>query len=157
MTSSPAKATLLWIVAVALFMEQLDTTIVNTAVPAMAESLGATPLSLKAVVTSYILSLAVGIPVSGWMADRFGTRRVFATANDAAGGIPHIAPRDPNPNPQAAVRVSLCSDSEDRIYLTVLLKIYPASRMAASPRGDIKGVPRRIPRPPISSNFMLIQ
>ncbi len=80
MTPSPIKTTLPWIVAVALFMEQLDTTIVNTAVPAMAASLGVTPLSLKAVVTSYILSLAVGIPVSGWMADRFGTRRVFATA-----------------------------------------------------------------------------
>lgn len=80
MTSSAVKTTLPWIVAVALFMEQLDTTIVNTAVPAMAASLGVTPLSLKAVVTSYILSLAVGIPVSGWMADRFGTRRVFFTA-----------------------------------------------------------------------------
>ena len=61
-------------------MEQLDSTIVNTAVPAMATSLGVTPLSLKAVVTSYILSLAVGIPVSGWIADRYGTRRVFAFA-----------------------------------------------------------------------------
>ena len=61
-------------------MEQLDSTIVNTAVPSMAASLNVTPLSLKAVVTSYILSLAVGIPVSGWMADRFGTRRVFAVA-----------------------------------------------------------------------------
>ncbi len=61
-------------------MEQLDSTIVNTAVPAMAESLQVTPLSLKAVVTSYILSLAVCIPVSGWMADRFGTRLVFGSA-----------------------------------------------------------------------------
>ncbi|MDE2565972.1 MAG: MFS transporter, partial [Burkholderiales bacterium] len=58
----------------------LDSTIVNTAVPAMAASLQVTPLSLKAVVTSYILSLAVCIPVSGWMADRYGTRRVFAAA-----------------------------------------------------------------------------
>jgi EmrB/QacA subfamily drug resistance transporter len=68
------------VVATALFMEQLDSTIVNTAVPAMAESLHVAPLSLKAVVASYILSLAVCIPVSGWMADRFGTRRVFGTA-----------------------------------------------------------------------------
>jgi EmrB/QacA subfamily drug resistance transporter len=80
MNTSTVKTYLPWVVAVALFMEQLDTTIVNTAVPAMANSLGVTPLSLKAVVTSYILSLAVGIPVSGWMADRFGTRRVFGTA-----------------------------------------------------------------------------
>jgi len=74
------KRYLPWVVATALFMEQLDSTIVNTAVPAMAASLQVTPLSLKAVVTSYILSLAVCIPVSGWMADRFGTRRVFAAA-----------------------------------------------------------------------------
>lgn len=61
-------------------MEQLDATIVNTAIPSIAASLQVTPLSLKSVVSSYILSLAVGIPVSGWMADRFGTRRVFAVA-----------------------------------------------------------------------------
>ena len=74
------KRYLPWVVATALFMEQLDSTIINTAIPAMAESLQVTPLSLKAVVTSYILSLAVGIPISGWMADRFGTRRIFSAA-----------------------------------------------------------------------------
>jgi EmrB/QacA subfamily drug resistance transporter len=78
--SGTVKRYLPWVVATALFMEQLDSTIVNTAVPAMAESLGVEPLSLKAVVASYIVSLAVGIPVSGWIADRFGTRRVFSTA-----------------------------------------------------------------------------
>ena len=61
-------------------MENLDATIVNTAVPTMAASLGVAPLSLKAVLTSYTLSLAVFIPISGWIADRFGTRRVFASA-----------------------------------------------------------------------------
>ncbi|MEO6874035.1 MAG: DHA2 family efflux MFS transporter permease subunit [Opitutaceae bacterium] len=66
-----------WLVAVALFMENLDATIVNTAVPVMAENLQVVPLALKAVLTSYTLSLAVFIPISGWMADRFGTRRVF--------------------------------------------------------------------------------
>ncbi|ODU04922.1 MAG: EmrB/QacA family drug resistance transporter [Thiobacillus sp. SCN 63-1177] len=80
MNPSTVKTYLPWVVAVALFMEQLDTTIVNTAVPAMALSLQVTPLSLKAVVASYILSLAVCIPVSGWMADRYGTRRVFSIA-----------------------------------------------------------------------------
>ncbi|CAN7618234.1 DHA2 family efflux MFS transporter permease subunit [Pseudoduganella sp. LjRoot289] len=80
MTSSVTKRYLPWVVATALFMEQLDSTIVNTAVPSMAASLQVTPLSLKAVVTSYILSLAVAIPVSGWMADRYGTRRVFMSA-----------------------------------------------------------------------------
>jgi EmrB/QacA subfamily drug resistance transporter len=80
MTTSAAKRYLPWVVATALFMEQLDSTIVNTAIPSMAVSLQVTPLSLKAVVTSYILSLAVAIPISGWMADRFGTRRVFMSA-----------------------------------------------------------------------------
>ncbi|GAB3465391.1 multidrug transporter subunit MdtD [Massilia terrae] len=80
MDSSTVKKYLPWIVATALFMEQLDATIVNTAVPSIAASLHVTPLSLKSVVTSYILSLAVGIPVSGWIADRFGTRRVFGSA-----------------------------------------------------------------------------
>ena len=80
LNSPTVKRYLPWVVATALFMEQLDSTIVNTAVPAMAASLHVTPLSLKAVVTSYILSLAVCIPVSGWMADQFGTRRVFGVA-----------------------------------------------------------------------------
>lgn len=69
-----------WLVAVALFMEGLDSTIVNTAVPTIAASLQVPPLSLKGVLTSYTLCLAVFIPVSGWMADRFGTRRVFLWA-----------------------------------------------------------------------------
>jgi EmrB/QacA subfamily drug resistance transporter len=61
-------------------MESLDTTILNTAVPAISAALGVSPLSMKAVLASYTLSLAVFIPISGWMADRFGTRRVFASA-----------------------------------------------------------------------------
>jgi EmrB/QacA subfamily drug resistance transporter len=69
-----------WLVAVALFMENLDATIVNTAVPTMSASLGVAPLSLKAVLTSYTLSLAVFIPISGWAADRFGSRAVFRWA-----------------------------------------------------------------------------
>ncbi|MEO8346987.1 MAG: DHA2 family efflux MFS transporter permease subunit [Betaproteobacteria bacterium] len=77
---SSVKRYLPWVVATALFMEQLDSTIVNTAIPSMAVSLNVAPLSLKAVVTSYILSLAVGIPVSGWIADKYGTKRVFAFA-----------------------------------------------------------------------------
>jgi EmrB/QacA subfamily drug resistance transporter len=69
-----------WLVAVAFFMESLDTTILNTAVPAIAGALRVAPLSMKSVLASYTLSLAVFIPISGWMADRFGTRRVFASA-----------------------------------------------------------------------------
>ena len=74
------KRVLPWLVAVAFFMESLDITILNTAVPTVAQALGVPPLSLKAALTSYTLSLAVFIPLSGWMADRFGTRRVFGAA-----------------------------------------------------------------------------
>jgi len=78
--SASGKRLLPWLVAVAFFMESLDTTILNTAVPAISEALKVTPLSMKSVLASYTLSLAVFIPISGWMADRFGTRRVFASA-----------------------------------------------------------------------------
>jgi EmrB/QacA subfamily drug resistance transporter len=74
------KGMLPWIVAVAFLMESLDTTILNTAVPKIAEALHVVPLSMKAVLSSYTLSLAIFIPISGWMADRFGTRHVFASA-----------------------------------------------------------------------------
>jgi EmrB/QacA subfamily drug resistance transporter len=83
LTPSPAassKHLLPWLVAVAFFMESLDTTILNTAVPAISAALQVTPLSMKSVLASYTLSLAVFIPISGWMADRFGTRRVFSSA-----------------------------------------------------------------------------
>jgi MFS family permease len=69
-----------WLVAMAFFMESLGTTILNTALPKMADALRVAPLSMKSVLTSYTLSLAVFIPVSGWVADRYGTRRVFASA-----------------------------------------------------------------------------
>ena len=78
--SEASKRLLPWLVAVAFFMESLDTTILNTAVPAISSALHVAPLSMKAVLASYTLSLAVFIPISGWMADRFGTRRVFASA-----------------------------------------------------------------------------
>jgi EmrB/QacA subfamily drug resistance transporter len=74
------KRLLPWLVAVAFFMESLDTTILNTAVPTIADALGIAPLSMKAALTSYTISLAVFIPISGWIADRFGTRWVFFTA-----------------------------------------------------------------------------
>jgi EmrB/QacA subfamily drug resistance transporter len=78
--SASIKQLLPWLVAVAFFMESLDTTILNTAVPVVSRALGIAPLSMKAVLASYTLSLAVFIPISGWMADRFGTRAVFASA-----------------------------------------------------------------------------
>jgi EmrB/QacA subfamily drug resistance transporter len=77
----PAQKRLVpWLVAVAFLLESLDTTILNTAAPTVAAALGVAPLSMKAVLSSYTLSLAIFIPVSGWMADRFGTRRVFSSA-----------------------------------------------------------------------------
>src|ERR1700744_79435 len=78
--SAASKRLLPWLVAVAFFMESLDTTILNTAVPAISAALHVGPLSMKAVLASYTLSLAVFIPISGWVADRFGTRRGVATA-----------------------------------------------------------------------------
>ena len=67
------------IVAFAFLMEQLDSTIVTTAIPDMARSLQVPPLLMNLAITSYILSLAVFIPVRGWIADRYGARRVFAS------------------------------------------------------------------------------
>jgi MFS family permease len=61
-----------WLVAVAFFRQSLDTTILNTAVPNIARALHVAPLSMKSVLATYTLSLAVFIPVSGWMANRFG-------------------------------------------------------------------------------------
>src|SRR6202453_4496323 len=78
--SDSSKRLLPWLVAVAFFMESLDTTILNTAVPAISSALGVAPLSMKSVLASYTLSLAVFIPISGWMADRFGTRLGFSSA-----------------------------------------------------------------------------
>ncbi|MGO4502833.1 MULTISPECIES: MFS transporter [unclassified Dyella] len=71
---------LIWLVAAAFFMQALDSTIVNTAVPAMAEALNVTPLGMRTALTSYVLTLAIFIPASPWLCDRFGTRRIFALA-----------------------------------------------------------------------------
>ena len=68
------------VIATGMFMSQLDSTIVATATPQMAESLGVGPLSLNLAITSYLITMAVFIPISGWCADRFGPRRVFCAA-----------------------------------------------------------------------------
>src|SRR5215475_3732244 len=68
------------IVSCALFMQNLDSTIIATALPTIANSLGESPLRLNVAITCYLLSLAVFIPISGWTADRFGARRVFSLA-----------------------------------------------------------------------------
>src|SRR5690349_2023467 len=68
------------IVATALFMENMDSTVIATSLPAIAADIGTSPLTLKLAITSYLLSLAVFIPASGWTADRFGARTVFSVA-----------------------------------------------------------------------------
>ena len=75
-----AKRSLLWLIAFSFFMQMLDSTIVNTAAPSIAAALAVSPLSIKTALISYTLSLAVFIPLSAWLADRYGTRRVFWTA-----------------------------------------------------------------------------
>src|ERR1700757_2615281 len=87
MPESPAKTGLMprerlipLIVAVALFMENMDSTVIATSLPAIARDIGTNPLALKLAVTTYLLALAVFIPASGWTADRFGARTIFRAA-----------------------------------------------------------------------------
>ena len=70
----------LWIVAFGFFMQSLDTTIVNTALPSMAKSLGESPLHMHMVIVAYVLTVAVMLPASGWLADKVGVRNIFFTA-----------------------------------------------------------------------------
>src|ERR1700733_11703381 len=68
------------IVACAMFMQNMDSTVIATALPVIARSLGESPLRLNVAITCYLLSLAVFLPISGWTADRLGARRVFSAA-----------------------------------------------------------------------------
>ncbi len=68
------------IVATALFMQNFDSTVIATALPAMARSFHVPPLHMSVALTSYLISLAVFIPASGWVADHFGARQVFRAA-----------------------------------------------------------------------------
>ncbi|MCR4265101.1 MFS transporter [Nitratireductor sp. ZSWI3] len=74
------KRTLPLVLAVALFMEQMDSTVIATSLPAIAADIGTSPVTLKLALTTYLVALAIFIPISGWMADRFGAKRVFRTA-----------------------------------------------------------------------------
>lgn len=71
---------MLWLVSIGFFMQTLDSTIVNTSLPAMARSFGESPLRMQSVVVAYSLTMAMLIPASGWLADRFGTRRIYVWA-----------------------------------------------------------------------------
>ena len=79
-SSARPRHALLWLVALGFFMQTLDATIVNTALPAMARDLQESPLQMHSVIVAYSLAMAVLIPASGWLADKFGTRRVFMSA-----------------------------------------------------------------------------
>ena len=79
-TKIPREVLVPMIVACGLFMENLDSTVLATAIPAIAHDIGVNPLRLNLAITSYLLSLAVFIPISGWVADRFGARTVFRAA-----------------------------------------------------------------------------
>src|SRR4030095_14669834 len=79
-TALPRQVLIPMIVACALFMENLDSTVLATALPSIARSLGENPLHLSLAITAYLFSLAVFIPISGWVADRFGARQVFRAA-----------------------------------------------------------------------------
>lgn len=79
-TSSKALRYLPFLVAAAFFMQMLDTTILNTAIPTIARSFHSNPLQLHSLVTAYMLTVCVLIPASGWISDQFGSRRVFLFA-----------------------------------------------------------------------------
>lgn len=79
-TKLSEKTLIPFIISLALFMEALDATIINTAIPAMSRSLQVNPVDLKIALISYLLSLAIFIPISGWVADKFGIKRVFLIA-----------------------------------------------------------------------------
>jgi EmrB/QacA subfamily drug resistance transporter len=68
------------ILAVALFMENMDSTVIATSLPAIATDIGTSPVALKLALTSYLVSLAIFIPISGWMADRYGAKKIFRIA-----------------------------------------------------------------------------
>jgi MFS family permease len=66
-----------FIVSLAMFMEAVDSTVINTAIPVMAINLQVDPIDLKIALISYLISLAIFIPISGWLADKFGIKRIF--------------------------------------------------------------------------------
>ena len=79
-TVQPEFRLLVLLVSIGFFMQALDTTIVNTAIPAMAVQLHENPLQMHSVIVAYVLSVAACIPLSGWLADRFGIRNIYLSS-----------------------------------------------------------------------------
>ncbi|MCL2484447.1 MAG: MFS transporter [Endomicrobia bacterium] len=78
-----------WLAATAMFMQMLDGSVLNTAIPSIAESFGENPLQMQAVVISYLLSVAIFLPIAGWASDKFGIKKafLFAIAGFTAGSL----------------------------------------------------------------------
>src|SRR5262249_7291360 len=76
----PSRYRIPLIIACALFMENMDSTVIATALPRIAQSFGESPVRLSLAITSYLLSLGIFLPLSGWLADRIGARTVFTSA-----------------------------------------------------------------------------
>ena len=98
-----------WVVAVAFFMQRLDGTILNTALPTMAKDLDANPLQMQSVVIAYMLTVAVIIPASGWLADKFGIRQIFLSPSYCSRSDRSPAacrPRSKSSSPAASCKAS---------------------------------------------------
>ena len=80
MDSTKNNMPAVWLVAVVFFMELLDTTIINTSIPNIAISFSVEPITIKTAITSYLIALAIFIPISGWLADKFGIKTIFSLA-----------------------------------------------------------------------------
>ena len=78
--TAPIKKVIPSILAISIFMEMLDATILNTALPSIAKDLGESPLNMQNAIVSYVLTLAIVMPLNGFLSDKFGTKRVFITA-----------------------------------------------------------------------------
>lgn len=118
----------LWIVAMAFFMEMLDATIVNTALPSMAKNLGVNPLQMHSVVVAYVLTVAIMLPASGWIADRFGLRKtlLWAVSLFATGSL----------------CCALSSDLQQLVFSRVLQGIGGAMMLPVGRLAVLKLVPR---------------
>ncbi len=98
-TNAPNRMTAAWLVTMVTFMELLDSSILNTSAPQIARSFGVDVLSLKTAITAYLISLSIFIPISGWMADRFGCKRIILiavtvfTISSAFCGFSHTLPQ----------------------------------------------------------------
>lgn len=120
-----------FLLAVALFMQILDATVLNTAIPKMAEALSASPLNMQWVVISYALTLAIFIPISGYLADRFGSRPIFLTALllFSAGSL--LCALSPNLSALIAARIiqGVGGAMMTPVARLVLIKSFPRSQL----------------------------